>query len=824
MNENYTSGVQKILKNAKKEAIRLGHTYVGSEHFLLGIIKDKNGNASNTLMTIGCDLKRMLTLIETSINSNNSTATLGHLPLTRRAERILKNASVEAKDRGSKAANQNHLLLSLCKENDGIVKDVLNSFSIDYELVDSYINTNYSFNANKTDNKKSETNTPTLDMFSRNISNMASNDSLDKVIGRDQEIKRIAQVLSRRKKNNPVLIGEPGVGKTAIVEGLALRIFEKKVPRLLWDYNVIALDIAGIIAGTKYRGQFEERMRKMMLELENSSNIILFIDELHTIVGAGGASGSLDAANMFKPALARGDIQIIGATTLNEYKKYIERDGALERRFQKILVNSPTIPDTINILKGIKDKYEMHHKVKLSDEAIYSCVELSERYISDRFLPDKAIDVMDEVCSKVHLNNINIPSSILRLENKITKLKKSKELEIKKQKFENAAKIRDKEKKMLENLKVLQDNYTNSEDNFIEVTDLDVADTVSMMTGIPIKKINQKDSDKILKINNIIKKNIIGQDEAIDKVVSAIQRSRAGFKNPNQPIGSFMFLGPSGIGKTELAKQLSNAVFHREDSLIKIDMSEYMERYNVSRLIGAPPGYVGYEEGGHLSEKVRRNPYSIVLFDEMEKAHSDVYNILLQILDEGHLTDSLGHDIDFRNTIIIITTNVGTQQISSSKIGFADKNSKIKNDNSSNIKKEINKYFKPEFLNRIDDIITFNSLTEKNLYKIIDLQLNDLRYNLSKKNMKLQVNPTAKKVLLQNGSHREWGARPIRRIIQNDIENIISYKYLSGELKENSKIIVNGKGDKLIFDNVDLPTKKNNNKPASKKKSKKTIK
>ena len=824
MNENYTSGVQKILKNAKKEAIRLGHTYVGSEHFLLGIIKDKNGNASNTLLTIGCDLKRMLTLIETSINSNNSTATLGHLPLTRRAERILKNASVEAKDRGSKAANQNHLLLSLCKENDGIVKDVLNSFSIDYELVDSYINTNYSFNANKTDNKKSDTNTPTLDMFSRNISNMASNDSLDKVIGRDQEIKRIAQVLSRRKKNNPVLIGEPGVGKTAIVEGLALRIFEKKVPRLLWDYNVIALDIAGIIAGTKYRGQFEERMRKMMLELENSSNIILFIDELHTIVGAGGASGSLDAANMFKPALARGDIQIIGATTLNEYKKYIERDGALERRFQKILVNSPTIPDTINILKGIKDKYELHHKVKLSDVAINSCVELSERYISDRFLPDKAIDVMDEVCSKVHLNNINIPSSILRLENKITKLKKSKELEIKKQKFENAAKIRDKEKKMLENLKVLQDNYTNSEDNFIEVTDLDVADTVSMMTGIPIKKINQKDSDKILKINNIIKKNIIGQDEAIDKVVSAIQRSRAGFKNPNQPIGSFMFLGPSGIGKTELAKQLSNAVFHREDSLIKIDMSEYMERYNVSRLIGAPPGYVGYEEGGHLSEKVRRNPYSIVLFDEMEKAHSDVYNILLQILDEGHLTDSLGHDIDFRNTIIIITTNVGTQQVSSSKIGFADKNSKIKNDNSSNIKKEINKYFKPEFLNRIDDIITFNSLTEKNLYKIIDLQLNDLRYNLSKKNMKLQVNPTAKKVLLQNGSHREWGARPIRRIIQNDIENIISYKYLSGELKENSKIIVNGKGDKLIFDNVDLPTKKNNNKPASKKKSKKTIK
>ncbi len=795
MNDNYSKGVLKLLAYAKEEAIRLGHTYVGSEHVLLSIIKDKNGNAASTLTTIGCNLNKMLNFIETSINSTNSTATLGHLPLTRRAERILKNSNFEAEKKGRKIATQNDVLLSLCKEKDGLSKDVLDTFSIEYDIVASYLNSNFDIKKNTNIRVESKS-TPTLDMFSRNISKLAQEDNLDVVVGRNIEIERISQILSRRKKNNPVLIGEPGVGKTAIVEGLALRIHEKKVPRLLWDFQVISLDISGIIAGTKYRGQFEERMRKMMLELENSKNIILFIDELHTIVGAGGASGSLDAANMFKPALARGDIQIIGATTLNEYKKYIERDGALERRFQKIIVHSPNIEDTINILKGIKDRYEAHHKVNITENAIKACVELSERYITDRFLPDKAIDVMDEVCSKVHLNNLNVPSAVLTLENKINKLKKSKELEIKNQKFENAAKIRDKEKKMFEKLTELQSAHNKSTDSFIEVNELDVSETVSMMTGIPIKSINQKESDKLLKIDKFIKRKIIGQDQAIKKVVSAIQRSRAGFSNPNHPIGSFLFLGPSGVGKTELAKQLAGAIFSREDSLIKIDMSEYMERYNVSRLIGAPPGYVGYEEGGQLSEKVRRNPYSIVLLDEIEKAHPDVFNILLQILDEGQLTDSLGHNIDFKNTIIIITSNLGTQSIASSKIGFIESKQE---DTNNEINKEIKKYFKAEFLNRIDDIIIFNSLTENDLYKIIDLQLCDLIYNLKQKNIKMSINKAAKKVLLQDGSHREWGARPLRRIIQNEIENIVSLKFLHGDLKENSKISISGKNGELVF-------------------------
>ena len=827
MRENFSKGIRKVLKFAKEEAVRMSHSYVGSEHLLLGIIKDNNGKACVMLKSIGVDINEMKASIEDMIkpsSANGGAFTLGHLPLTRRADRVLRLSFSESKKINEEIANQTHLLLALSKESEGVANKILTSYSIDYEILLSFLNS--SRKDNKVEQlKEKKKSTSTLDMFSRDISEMAKQGKLDPIIGRDLEIERVAQILSRRKKNNPVLIGEPGVGKTAIVEGLALRIFEKKVPRIIWGQRVVALDLAGLIAGTKYRGQFEERMRALMLELESVDDVIVFIDELHTIVGAGGASGSLDAANMFKPALARGNIQIIGATTLNEYRKHIETDGALERRFQKILVNPPSIEDTIDILNGIKLKYEDHHKVCITDSAIKACVELSDRYITDKYLPDKAIDVMDEVGSRTHISNINVPEKIIALEKKIVSVKKEKEKVISQQKFEKAAEYRDKERKLLEKLKIFQDEWNLDEkDNRPFITENDVADVVSMITGIPLSKLEKKENLNIINLGKTLSSRIIGQNDAVASVVKAIQRSRTGLKNPNHPIGSFMFLGPTGVGKTELAKVLSDELFTNQESMIKIDMSEYMERYNVSRLIGAPPGYVGYEEGGHLSEKVRRNPYSIVLFDEMEKAHSDVYNILLQILDEGHLTDSLGHDIDFRNTIIIITTNVGTQQVSSSKIGFADKNSKIKNDNSSNIKKEINKYFKPEFLNRIDDIITFNSLTEKNLYKIIDLQLNDLRYNLSKKNMKLQVNPTAKKVLLQNGSHREWGARPIRRIIQNDIENIISYKYLSGELKENSKIIVNGKGDRLIFDNVDLPTKKSNNKPASKKKSKKITK
>ena len=821
MSGNYTKGIQKILKISKEISMKMGHTYVGSEHLLLAIINDSSGEASSTLISLGCNLEAMETMIKENLKSVPNSSTISHLPLTRRAERVLKNSFNISSKRGKNVANQNDLLISLTEEKDCLIAEVFKSSSLDTNIVKSFLDSKSNFKVIHKKNFKKTDKQSTLNTFTRNITNLASAGKLDPVIGRDKEIKRLSQILSRRKKNNPVLIGEPGVGKTAIVEGLALRILEKQVPRMLWDYNIIAFDISGMLAGTKYRGQFEERMRKLMLELEKSKNVILFIDELHTIVGAGGTAGSLDAANMFKPSLARGDIQIIGATTLNEYRKYIEVDGALERRFQKIIVYQPSIDDTVNILNGIKDKYELHHKVNLTDDAIEACVELSDKYINDRFLPDKAIDVMDEVCSRISLNNTNIPKGIISLEKQLRKIKKDKNLEVNNQKFENAAKLRDKEKIILEKLNKLNFNFklSESKSDFVSISDVDVADTVSTITGIPISKINEKDSVKILNIKKNIEKSIIGQGYAIDKLSAAIQRSRSGFKNPKHPIGSFMFLGPTGVGKTELAKQLAISLFDRDESLIKIDMSEYMERYNVSRLIGAPPGYVGYEEGGMLSEKVRRNPYSIVLFDEIEKAHSDVFNILLQILDEGQLTDSLGHVVDFKNTIIIMTSNIGTQNISSSNIGFVDDS--INDDIKSTLDKEVKKYFKPEFLNRLDEVIIFNSLNEKDLYKIIDIQLGDLRSNLKKKNMQLRVNQSAKKVLLLNGIHREWGARPIRRIIQDDIENVISYKYLSGEIKENSAILISGKGDSLIF-KTQLKSKSSKSKKNTKKTKKST--
>ena len=798
MSENYTPGIQRLLKISKEESLKIGHSYVGSEHLLLAIIKDSKGSASNTLIAIGCNVDKMKLLLKESLTASNVTSTLGNLPLTRRAERILKNSFEQAKNNNRKISGQNDLLLSMLLEKDCTLNKIFNLCSVDYSIIKSYIT---SSNNIKIIHKKKYTEADkesTLKMFSRNISDIAKKGELDPVIGRNQEIERLSQILSRRKKNNPVLIGEPGVGKTAIVEGLALRILEKKVPRLLWDYTIISLDIPGMLAGTKYRGQFEERMRKMMLEIEKSSNIILFIDELHTIVGAGSAAGSLDAANMFKPALARGDIQIIGATTLSEYRKYIESDGALDRRFQKIIVYQPSIKSTIDILNGIKDKYESHHKVKISDDAIKSCVELSDRYINDRFLPDKAIDIMDEVCSRISLNSSSVPESIIKLEKKLKQISQNKNEDIINQQFENAAKLRDKEKDIFKKIELINNKLkiTNNDMDIVEISDKDVADTVSIISGIPISKINERESVKILNIKDYITKSIVGQDYAVEKLVAAIQRSRSGFKNPNHPIGSFMFLGPTGVGKTELAKQLAHSLFDKKESFIKIDMSEYMERYNVSRLIGAPPGYVGYEEGGLLSEKVRRNPYSIVLFDEIEKAHTDVFNILLQILDEGKLTDSLGHAIDFSNTIIILTSNIGTQNISSSSIGFnKSKEKDFKND----LNLEVKKYFKPELLNRLDETIIFNSLNKENLFDIIDLQLNDLRKNLKSKNMTLRISKSAKNILLINGIHREWGARPIRRIIQDEIENVIAFKYLNGEIKENSTIYINGKGSQLIF-------------------------
>ena len=820
MSENYTKGVKKILKFAKEEAIRLSNTYVGSEHLLLAIIKDDSGSAAKMLVSLGSNLSNIKKIIQQETTLNDSKfSSVGNLPLTRRAERILKNSFSLAKKDGHLIASQQYLVLAMSKELDGVIFEYFKSIPIDSGMINAFIISNNTTNQ-KSDWQPKDISKPVKDFniksfksFSRNITDMADSGLLDPVIGRNIEIERVTQILSRRKKNNPVLIGEPGVGKTAIVEGLALRIAQKKVPRLLWKYKVLALDMTGLIAGTKYRGQFEERMKKFMTELEKANNIILFIDELHTIVGAGGAAGSLDAANIFKPSLARGDIQVIGATTLSEYKKHIEKDGALERRFQKIVVNEPSINDTIDILEGVKEKYENHHNVKISSEIIKSCVQLSERYITDRFLPDKAIDIMDEVCSSKRLNDLVVPKSILSLEKKILNISKQKEDAVLNQTFEYAAKLRDKGKLLLAKLEKEQLKFSNESEDYLTITERDVADTLSVITGIPLHKITQKESEKILNMGNDIKNRIIGQDHAVNIVVSSIQRARVGFKNPNHPIGSFMFLGPSGVGKTELAKQLSDYLFESNSSLIKIDMSEYMERYNVSRLIGAPPGYVGYEEGGLLTEKVRRNPYSIVLFDEIEKGHPDVFNLLLQILDEGHLTDSLGHNVDFKNTLVIMTSNIGTAQISSSKFGFIDTKSSA--DYSSIVMEQVKKYFKPEFLNRIDDIITFNQLSKSDLYKIIDFEMNDLKNNLKNKHLSLKLYDSAKKVLLSDGSYQEWGARPIRRVIQNKIESEISLKFLDGSFSDLGGVIsITGKDGNLIFKQKTLKSKKNTKKPS----------
>ena len=799
MSENFSKGIKNILKHARSEAKRLKARLVTPEHLLLGIIKDKDGQANKMLRSLGCDLKEMSAMLIDLSKPNKNSQDVEDLKLTQSSEKIIRNTFIETNKYNRATANQIDLLLTLVKNADGILDDVIKFYSIDYDVIKSYMDIDKDSEAAVIP-KIDESKTPTLDLFSRDITAVAKEGNLDPIIGREAEIERLAQILSRRKKNNPVLIGEPGVGKTAIVEGLANRIINKMVPRILWGERVLSLDLAGLIAGTKYRGQFEERMKNLISELELISNTIIFIDELHTIVGAGATTGSLDAANLFKPALARGEIQIIGATTLNEYRKFIEKDGALERRFQKIIINQPSVDDTVQILHGIKEKYEMHHNVKISDEAIRSCVELSDRYITDRHLPDKAIDVMDEAGSRLRISNVDIPDEIIHTEKQIELLNKKKEKAISAQDFEKAALIRDKQRKLKEKLDKSKFNWQNDTKKIRPVIDEDdVADVVSMITGIPLSKVATSESEKLLKMSDELKKNIIGQDEAIVKVSNAIQRARAGLKNPKHPIGTFMFLGPTGVGKTELAKKISEYLFTTEDSLIKIDMSEYMERYNVSRLIGAPPGYVGYDEGGQLTEKVRRNPYSVILFDEIEKAHSDVFNILLQVLDEGRLTDSFGRVVDFRNTIIIMTSNVGTKSISSSTLGFSTSDKEGMKDKTDKIRDEINRYFRPEFLNRIDDIIIFNSLEKEDLYKIIDLQLNDLKTNLLKKNNSIRFTKKVKEYLLRDGSHRDWGARPIRRIIQNEIENSISTKFLLKEFLDNSIISIKVENDKLLF-------------------------
>ena len=804
MKENFSKRVQLIIKQSKEEAIRLGHSYVGSEHLLLGLLKENSGLGKKVLDVFDIDPNEMVAMIEDMIKTSGGTMTLGHLPLTRRAERILRNAFSEASSRGETMADDEHLLLSMLREKEGIAYEILKSFSLDYDTVGDLIQTTGEepeLNPPRSSEPSSKSKTPTLDHFSRDITQLAKKGKLDPVIGRESEIERVAQILTRRKKNNPVLIGEPGVGKTAIIEGLAQMIIRKTVPRILHNQRILSLDLAAIVAGTKYRGQFEERLKSVMMELEMSENVIIFIDEIHTLVGAGGASGSLDASNMFKPSLARGDIHCIGATTLDEYRKYIEKDGALDRRFQKITVFPPTIEESMEILHGLKEKYAEHHKVSYTDNAIEACVHLSDRYISDKFLPDKAIDIMDEAGARAHMYNLEVPKSILEIEDALQKVRDQKETKVSDQLFEEAAVLRDQERKLLHRLGLAQKQWQEEEKTSVQINSEHIADVVSLMTGIPLSKVAESESQRLLHLNHELSNYIIGQEEAIASLTKAIRRARTGLKNPSRPIGVFLFLGPTGVGKTELAKALAKYLFPHNQALVKLDMSEFTERFSISRLIGAPPGYVGYEEGGELTEKVRRNPYSVVLLDEIEKAHQDIYNVLLQVFDEGILTDGLGRKVDFRNSIVIMTSNLGTKDLKTSGYGFGGtKTEENYQKMKERIMNDVQDLFSPELMNRIDEFIVFHSLSEQNVYDIIDLQLSDLIQNLAKLGLSLKLTKTAKKLLAKNGYDPKYGVRLLRREIQKSLEDPISEMILKQVFTQGTTITVKKLKKDLHFD------------------------
>jgi len=839
MDDNFSSRVKDVITYSKEEAIRLGHDFIGTEHLLLGILRDGGGKAIKILNSLDIDLdflrKKIEILSPPNPIMNYEENLRKNLHLTRQAERALKTTFLEAKLFQGNSINTAHLLLCILRnENDPTTK-LLEKLNLSYDIVKDQFKEQISetkddideitssqtfdddseqeespieenpFNVKSTSNKSKKSKTPVLDNFGRDLTHFASEGKLDPIIGRHKEIERVSQILSRRKKNNPLLIGEPGVGKSAIAEGLALRIVERKVSRLLYNKRVISLDLASVVAGTKYRGQFEERMKAVMNEIEKNKDIILFIDEIHTIVGAGGAMGSLDASNMFKPALARGEIQCIGATTLDEYRKYIEKDGALERRFQKIIVEPTSISETVEILNDIKHKYEDHHNVKYTDEAIEACVKLTDRYINDRNLPDKAIDAMDEAGSRVHITNMDVPQEIVDLENKLESVRNKKNTVVKNQKYEEAARLRDDEKKiekeLLDQQKMWDDELKKrrevvSEDNIIEV--------VSLISGVPLRKIDQTENVVEFNLEKSIKDKIIGQDTAVDAVVNAIQRNKTGLKDPNKPIGSFIFLGQTGIGKTQLAKSLGEELFNNKDSLIRIDMSEYMEKFSVSRLIGAPPGYVGYEEGGQLSERVRRKPYSVVLLDEIEKAHPDVFNMLLQVLDDGYLTDSVGRKVDFKNTVIIMTSNIGTRKLKEfgTGVGFdTDYKKKDVNKLSSEVlKKSLSKKFSPEFLNRIDEIVVFNQLTTKEIEKISKIEINNFIDRLKEIDYDIKIDSKVLKFISVKGFDKEFGARPIKRAIQKHLEDPLAKKIVSGEIKKGDKIEISHVKDSESLD------------------------
>jgi ATP-dependent Clp protease ATP-binding subunit ClpC len=812
MDNNFSTQVKEIISFSREEALRLGNDFIGTEHLLLGLIREGDNTAIRILKSFNVDLYELRKEIELAVKdkTGKNIANINSLPLTKQAEKVIRVTVLEAKALKSTTVETEHLMLSILKNKENIATQILNQFDVDYDLFrqelgivksndvrSEYSEENdddfdeekkYSQSKSSRQQGTAKSKTPVLDNFGRDITKLAELGALDPIVGRESEIERVSQILSRRKKNNPILIGEPGVGKTAIVEGLALRIVQRKVSRVLFDKRVISLDLAALVAGTKYRGQFEERMKAIMNELEKNRDVILFIDEIHTIVGAGGASGSLDASNIFKPALSRGELQCIGASTLDEYRMYIEKDGALDRRFQKVMVDPPSVEDTIKILENIKSKYEDYHNVIYDDEAIDACVKLSDRYITDRLLPDKAIDVLDEVGARVHLKNINVPPNIVELEKKIEEVKNEKNKVVKSQKFEEAASLRDTEKRLGEELERAKAEWEEeSKHKRYPIGEEQIAEVVSMMTGIPVKRMVQAETEKLRKMADDMKGMVVGQNEAIQKVVKAIQRNRVGLKDPKKPIGTFIFLGPTGVGKTELARALARYMFDSEDALIRIDMSEYMEKFTVSRLIGAPPGYVGYEEGGQLTEKVRRKPYSVILLDEIEKAHPDIYNILLQVLDDGQLTDGLGRKVDFKNTLIIMTSNIGARQLKDfgAGVGFAT-SSRVQNEDEANkavIEKALKRTFSPEFLNRIDDVVIFNSLSKENIFEIIDILMKGVMKRLSNLGFALELTEDAKSFLADKGYDVQFGARPLHRAIQKYLEDPLAEEILSLHVK-----------------------------------------
>ncbi len=835
MDNNFSTQVKEIISYSREEALRLGNDFIGTEHLVLGLIRDKENTAIKILESLNVDLYELRKEIELAVKdkTGKNIANINSLPLTKQAEKVIRITVLEAKSVKSTNVESEHLMMSILKNKENIATQIINQFDVDYELFktelgfissdlprmefnddDEFDDDNKKYGAPKPSKPGAanlpKTKTPVLDNFGRDITKLAEAGTLDPIVGREKEIERVSQILSRRKKNNPILIGEPGVGKTAIVEGLALRIVQRKVSRVLFDKRVVSLDLAALVAGTKYRGQFEERMKAIMNELEKNRDVILFIDEIHTIVGAGGASGSLDASNIVKPALARGELQCIGASTLDEYRQHIEKDGALDRRFQKVLIEQPSVTEAIEILNNIKNKYEDFHNVTYSKEAIDACVKLSDRYMTDRLLPDKAIDVLDEVGARKHIKNINVPEDIIELEKKIEDIKLEKNKVVKSQKFEEAASLRDTEKRLQDELERAKTDWEEeSKNKRFPVEESDIAEVIHMMTGIPVQRMVQAETDKLRKMGDDLKGAVVGQQDAITKVVKAIQRNRVGLKDPKKPIGTFIFLGPTGVGKTELARSLAKHMFDSEDALIRIDMSEYMEKFTVSRLIGAPPGYVGYEEGGQLTERVRRKPYSVILLDEIEKAHPDIYNILLQVLDEGMLTDGLGRKVDFKNTMIIMTSNIGARQLKDfgEGVGFATAN-RIENSEENNkavIEKALKRTFSPEFLNRIDDVVIFNALTKDDIFEIIDILMKSVLERLKALGFTMELTKEAKEFVADKGYDSQFGARPLHRAIQKYLEDPLAEQILNMEIKDGDVLLatLDKENQKVVFTTKD---------------------